>query len=393
MPLKIGIAALALYALSVPAAAAAPPAGCDMADLQGAAAKPAAPAFPPIALQVRTPVEPVVFPSGGRNYLLYELHLHNFAAEPMTVRGIDVMNADGRVDKQIAGLNEAQVNALLRPIGVDELQYHTPRKGDAHRRLAGGQGAVAFLCIAFDGEAPVPARLRHRILLDSMVAEGPVIQTHRSTLPAFGPPLEGSDWTGAHGPSLVSHHRMGVMVAGGEAQISRRYAFDFRKVKAGASFSGDARDLRSHYVYGERVFAVADGMVAVARDGFPDNIPRTAAGFTPALPITLDNLAGNTVVIALANGQFAAYAHLQPGSVQVKAGERVRRGQWLGRVGNSGDAREPHLHFQVTSTPDILASEGAPYVFEQYRMKVEGGQWETRSGEFPMGPMTIDFGP
>lgn len=341
-------------------------------------------------LQIRTPVEPVVFPSGGRNYLLYELHLQNFAAEPLTVRGIDVTDAHGKL---VAGFNEAQVNALLRPIGADDLQHHTPRKGDGHRRLAGGQGAVAFLCVAFDSAAPVPGKLRHRVQLDSAVAEGPVIHTRRTRLPVFGRPVAGADWVPMWGPSVVSHHRMGVMVVGGVAQISRRYGFDWRKVKAGASYDGDPRELRSHYVYGEKVYAVADGTVAVARDGLPDNTPRTAAGFTPALPITMDNLAGNTVVIALKNGQFAAYAHLQPGSVQVKAGQRVRRGQLLGRVGNSGDAREPHLHFHVTSNPDILASEGAPYVFEQFRMKAGAGDWETRSREFPMGPMTIDFGP
>lgn len=396
MSFRIGIAAIAWYAFALPAAAAAGlplPAGCEIAGQHMAPSKSTEPAFPPLPLQVRTPVEPVVFPGGGRNYLVYELHLQNFATGPLTVRGIEVMDADGAVDKPIAGFTEAQVNALLRPIGMDELQLHTPRKGDGHRRLAGGQGAVAFLCLAFDGDAPVPAKLRHRVQLDNTVAEGPVIQTHRTTLPVFGRPVAGTDWVAAHGPSLVSHHRMGVMVAGGLAQISRRYAFDWRKVKAGASFSGDPLDLRSHYVYGDKVFAVADGTVATARDGLPDNIPRTAAGFTPALPITMDNLAGNTVVIALGNGQFASYAHLQSGSVQVRTGDRVRRGQWLGRVGNSGDAREPHLHFQVTSNPDILASEGAPYVFEQYRMKAADGDWETRTREFPMGPMMIDFGP
>lgn len=395
MSFNTAAAAFALLACSLPAhAALAPPAGCALAGPQAAAAsRPVAPVFPPVPLQVRTPVEPVVFPGGARNYLLYELHLQNFASAALTVRGIDVMNADGATDVAIASFDELHVNALLRPVGTDDLQYHTERSGDAHRRLAGGQGAVAFMCIAFDGAAPVPGKLRHRVLLDGAVAEGPLVQVQRPVLPVFGRPVAGTDWIAAHGPSLSSHHRMGVIVAGGQAQLARRYAIDWRKVKDGASFAGDPRALRSHYVYGEKVYAVADGDIVVARDGLPDNIPRTAAGFTPALPITLENIAGNTVVIALGNGQFAAYAHLQPGTLQVKPGERVKRGQWLGRVGNSGDAREPHLHFQVTSNPDILASEGAPYVFERYRIKAGEGEWETRNGEFPMGPMTIDFGP
>lgn len=212
----------------------------------------------------------------------------------------------------MAVLNEAEVNALMRPIGVDDVQHHT--------------------------------------VLDGAVAEGPLVRTRAGALPVLGRPVGGSDWIAASGPSVLSHHRMGLIVAGGLAQLSRRFAFDFRQVKGGASFAGDARDVRAHHVDAQRVFAVADG-------------------------------------------QFASYAHLQPGSVQVKPGERVKRGQWLGRVGNSGDAREPHLHFQLTSGPNILASEGAPFVFEQYRMKAPDGEWETRSGEYPMGPMTIDFGP
>lgn len=140
------------------------------------------------------------------------------------------------------------------------------------------------------------------------------------------------------------------------------------------------------------MLAVADGEIVQARDGMPDNIPRTPAGFTPAVPISMENVAGNVVTIALGNGQFAQYAHLQPGSVQVKTGQRVRRGQLLGRVGNSGDARVPHLHFQVASNPDILASEGLPFLFDQYRLKVAENAWEARAREYPIGDGVIDFG-
>jgi murein DD-endopeptidase MepM/ murein hydrolase activator NlpD len=151
--------------------------------------------------------------------------------------------------------------------------------------------------------------------------------------------------------------------------------------------------VRSYYAYGEQVLAVADGTVVAARDGLPDNIPRTAAGFNTALPISMDNAGGNSIVIDLGDGQFALYAHLKPGSVRVKAGERVRRGDVVARIGNSGDARWPHLHFQVTSNPHILASEGLPYLLDQYRVQVAGKAWETRTREFPFGATRIDFGP
>ncbi|MCV2356921.1 M23 family metallopeptidase [Paucibacter sp. B2R-40] len=187
---------------------------------------------------------------------------------------------------------------------------------------------------------------------------------------------------------------MGLVVTDGLAQNSRRFAIDWRKQKDGSQFAGDARDVRAYYAYGKNVLAVAEGAVVLARDGYPDNIPRTAAGFEPALPITMENLGGNRVVVQLPNGQFAQYAHLQPGSVQVKQGQQLVRGQLIGRVGNSGDSRVPHLHFQLTTLPDLFASEGMPYLIEQFRMKPAAMAWSTRSREFPWGDDTvIDFGP
>lgn len=157
-------------------------------------------------------------------------------------------------------------------------------------------------------------------------------------------------------------------------------------------YSGDARDVRSYYSYGEKIFAVADATVVSAKDGLPDNIPRTAAGFNTAVPITMENVAGNAIVLDLGDGQFAYYAHMKPGSVRVKGGDRVKRGQWLGQIGNSGDARWPHLHFQVTAGPDILASEGLPFLIDRYRTPGEDGTWQLRSREYPIGDIAVEFG-
>jgi len=81
---------------------------------------------------------------------------------------------------------------------------------------------------------------------------------------------------------------------------------------------------------------------------------------------------------------------LQPGSLRVKTGDRVRRGQVLPRIGNSGDARGPHLHFQVSTSASPLAGEGGPYVIDQYRTKSDETE-QTRMRELPLGGMLIDF--
>lgn len=396
------ITGLLLSALTAPSAFAAStndlplPLGCTLVERSAAAAPmsaPLKPVNPPIALQTRTPVEPTLFASAGRNYLIYELDLQNYSVTPMSLRGIDVMEVSNKGDKTIATIDATQLNALLRPTGVDYGDYKNHKHTDANRQLDAGRSAIAFMCIAFDGDAVVPTQLRHRVHLENTSNDGSVITVHRKPLPVFGSPLTGAGWHPFDGPKLNSHHRMGVMVIGGLAQNSRRFAVDWLKLKDGELYSGDPRDVKSYFGYGEKLLAVADGTVVDARDMYPDNIPKTAAGFETAIPITLENVAGNRVVIALANGQFAQYMHMQPGSVRVKRGDRVQRGQWIGQVGNSGDSRKPHLHFQLVNSPESFDGEGLPFVINQFMMKVPGQEWTRRNNEFPWGDeVMFDFG-
>lgn len=67
--------------------------------------------------------------------------------------------------------------------------------------------------------------------------------------------------------------------------------------------------------------------------------------------------------IDLGDEAYAVYAHLQPGSPMVKNGDRVRRGQKLALVGNTGNSSEPHLHFHVADRPRAIDAEGVPYAF------------------------------
>lgn len=372
--------------LAATAADLLPPKGCDIigASTPAQAATKALAVFPPIPLDMRTPLAPTVLPAAGRNYLIYELHLRNFTEEAMTLRGIEVIDGQSVPERALAVVTAAQLRERLRLVG--------PETKDGQPRLAGGQSAVAYLCLAFDASAPVPATLRHRVLLDGATADGPLLDTRHTRMKVLGRPLAGGNWGADNGPSIESHHRMGLFVAGGVAHLARRYGIDWKIYQDGQSYSGDARDVRSYFAYGKEVLAVADGEVMQARDGMPDNIPRTAAGFTPAVPLTMETVAGNFVVLALGDDQFAQYVHLQPGSLRVKAGDHIKRGAVIARVGNSGDARVPHLHFQVADNPEILASEGLPYLFDQYRLKIAEGQWERRTLDFPLGDGVIDFG-
>lgn len=341
------------------------------------------PQFPPVQLEVRTPVAPTAFAAGGHVLLIYELHLQNFSDSPRPLRGIQVFDGTRTAASPLISFSGAQLKDKLMSVGGDEL--------DEASTLGAGRLAVALLCVAFDGDRMPPRKLMHRVLLNDAAADGPFVDTQAVDLKTLAAPLSGSDWVAVSGLSAGAHHRSGIIVAGGLGQISRRYAVDWKRRQDGAFFSGDPRDVRSYHAYGAEVRAVADATVVRVKDGLPDNIPRTAAGFETAVPVTMETVAGNSVVLDLGDGQYAYYAHLKPGSIRVRTGDRVRRGEVLGAIGNSGDAREPHLHFQVANGPDILASEGLPYVIDRFRMKRPEGTWQERRNEFALGNAIIEF--
>jgi murein DD-endopeptidase MepM/ murein hydrolase activator NlpD len=97
--------------------------------------------------------------------------------------------------------------------------------------------------------------------------------------------------------------------------------------------------LTDYVGYGQPILAPADGQVVRAVDGFPDQ--------TMQAPPASD-APGNLVVIRHATGEVSELLHLQPGSVAVRTGQSVVRGQRLGRCGNSGYSHRPHLHYNLT---------------------------------------------
>ena len=127
---------------------------------------------------------------------------------------------------------------------------------------------------------------------------------------------------------------------------------------------------------------MADGVVTQIGDGIPQNTPGAKS---LAVPITLETIGGNHVIMEIGNGLFAFYAHMQPGSLRVKVGDRVTRGQVLGLLGNTGNSSEPHLHFQICSANSELGSEGLPYAFASF--EVQGKAGEDKLSMLPDGPV------
>lgn len=91
---------------------------------------------------------------------------------------------------------------------------------------------------------------------------------------------------------------------------------------------------------GVAVLSMADGEVLRVRDGEPDMLIETEADRAAVA----DRECGNGLIVELAEGHEAQYCHLKEGSVAVRPGDQVTRGQKLGEIGASGLAQFPHVH-------------------------------------------------
>ena len=126
-------------------------------------------------------------------------------------------------------------------------------------------------------------------------------------------------------------HRRSLQPVNGGLHLGQRFAIDFAaRLDAEDRRTPVRRPERGYFNYGEPVLAVSAGRVVEVVDRYPDQIPNDPE------PVELAAADGNHVIIRLGEGVFAGYAHLKPGGVRVSRGQRVRPGQVIGKLGNSG---------------------------------------------------------
>ncbi|ELY58767.1 M23 family metallopeptidase [Natronolimnohabitans innermongolicus] len=216
--------------------------------------------------------------------------------------------------------------------------------------------AVAYLSIPLTFLNPLVLAQDGLQLLGSGVAS----VRHRGSVPDptddrpidYRLPVDGT-WTVVNG-SLEKEYSHSWL------PLTQRYAYDFvitdddgrtRPVDTGPA-------VEDYYCYDEPVLAPADGVVVDVLD--TDLEPSRGGGF--AHPLKRD-IPGNYVTIQHAPDEYSCLAHLVPGSVAVEPGERVERGQRVGRCGHTGNSSEPHLHFQVQDHPVFGLAAGIPLRF------------------------------
>lgn len=317
------------------------------------------------SVDLLVPTPPAIIPIAGKTQIVYELHVTNFLSVDVSLSRLLVRRAD-RPDVPIADYGGEELRKRIGRPGL--------RRGVENPHVVGaGLRAVIYLWIEAADRSDVPASLSHRVELDVLRQSGPVraevegaaSNVSREAPVVLSPPVRGGPWTAIYDPLMMGGHRTAIYTLDGRARIPARFAVDWIRVPPGGAITRDSAPRPADWNgRGAEVLAVADGVVAAAADDIPDNpdVPPAAAP-----PMPLANASGNYVTLDIGQGRFVFYEHLLRGSVLVKAGDRVKSGQVIGRLGNSGSSSMgPHLHFHVGNANSHLGAEGLAFVFTSF---------------------------
>lgn len=390
------------------------PVNCRQGNAQTQKETPQQPvAYQDLPVRIESPINPIpVKGVDGKWYLVYHLLLSNWSFSQMTLKSVEVFDGNSgtiltRYEEK--GLTDPYRFRALIPTPA---AIQASNKTDL-RRLASGRTGILFFWLTVDTSDAIPSTLRHLFTFEAnpliklrhdsesdankdRVLDNFKVAVSNEKPVVISAPLRGGEWRCANGPAYNTAHQY-LTIREGKASIAQRFAIDFQKVDSGGNilpnpFPNEITN-NMFYGYGTEVLAVADGKIVFVKDGIPENIPQASGEIKPAIPITRETSAGNWIALDVGNNRYAFYAHLQPGSIRVKVGDKVRRGQVIGLLGNSGNAVGPHLHFHIGNEyslngGDLNGNEGLPFVLDSFEIV---GQPRRHTMEIPLNGIVVRF--
>jgi hypothetical protein len=328
-----------------------------------------------LAVEAASPAR-YVYGSDGRTHVDYDLMITNAFTAPVTLNSLKVRGG----------------GKTLLTLKGNALAAHTFQTlGSEPTALIPVSSTVKTLVdVALPRSAgrSVPRRLTHRIsytlpadaplgaAIGSRIVRAPVLRIERRAPVPIASPLRGSGWFAANGccADPTSPHRNVLLPANGTYVTQEIFAIDWIRVPNGVFFNGDGTQLSDYPYYGTPIHAVADGVVVTAANDRPEVPPGASSNPTVRTPA---DFAGNNVVERIGRRRYAIYAHMKTGSVRVRRGQRLRTGQRIGLLGNSGNTTAPHLHFGIYDGPGPLTSNSVPFRLSQFRFQGNAGQGAT----------------
>ena len=333
----------------------------------------------------------------GRFHIAYELVLTGATRFAVDVERVEVR--DAKTHRVLLSLAGPELLSRMNPVGDTPagVPPDRPPPLPSATLLAPSGSAVIWLDVRVQRKADLPAVLEHLVVSSTRPPPGEESIRFSSLVGRvavgaqepleLGPPVSSGLWVAAEGCcDDPTHHRRGLLVVDGNQVVPQRFAIDWIKLdESHRAWVGDPAQLSSYFSYGEPLIAAADGTVVVARDGVADTPPPDDPP-----PPPLAGQPGNHVILRIGPGIHLLYAHMKPGSVRVRVGEHVRRGEVLGQLGNSGLSATPHLHMQVQIGRSFL-SDGLPFVFDRFQFlgQITDTFWDGDLGLRPNGQLTF----
>jgi hypothetical protein len=329
------------------------------------------------ALQVTTTGAPQrVHGTDGREHIEFNLVITNSFTAEVTLTSLTV-RGDG---EKLLTLSGDALAEFTHPIGTGPPTMSIPSSStvatlvDVVLPRSAGRTAPkqvsSRIAYTFPPGSPLEAAI------GSKVVRGPALRVDRRAPIEIAPPLRGPGWVSANGccddPS--SPHRSSILSVNGTYVAIETFAVDYIRIVDGRFYAGDGTQNADWFGYGVPIRSVARGKVVSAVDGRPEVPPFIVDNPTLTSP---SDFCGNGVVVKIERGQFAHYCHMQPGSVRVEVGDRVRSGAKLGLFGNSGNTDGAHLHFGIQDGPDTLTSTSLPFEVDRFRLEGTAATGET----------------
>ncbi len=314
------------------------------------------------AIQIRTQPDTVYADRSGQSqYFVFAFSLSNNSDQAVKITGIRLM----AYDAQGMLLNSSKLDSNG---GRPSIEVLGPRQVDAHKSLTvynpfdqlTAARPVATLRYEFyfageKGKSTVPIEIK------------PADYIQKNSLMC---PVAGKHIWAYEAPGFYSHHSRidlndefthDVMKM---QHNNQRYALDLVVVdEKGEAAHGDDNVKENWLGYGSSIVAPGTGIVVATENGQPNKMDFDESKLSDPKVFV-----GNYLVIDHGNGEFSAMGHLKQGSILVKPGDHVKKGQVVAQMGRSGmGSGLIHVHYQLQNGPDLFNSEGLPFRYDDVR--------------------------
>lgn len=297
--------------------------------------------------------------SEGQRHLSYELRISNLHRNPLKLKRVEICDMDNE-HRVIATLDSSFLNENLQRPGM-------PRSNKVIE-FPGGQFGILNIRLHLN-EEEIPKSFYHKMYFEIEMRTGETVEvplekavvnfTELTSL-TLSPPFNSGNWFYYTQGHLNTHE-----LSEGHLSNAQRFAIDWVYLENDGTFVTGDRSVNENFpTYNQDLLAVADGIVVDIQDKIPDNMGESEKR---AVKLTRYNLSGNYIIIDIGNNAHAVYAHLIPESFNVKIGDKVKAGDLIAKLGNSGESTGPHLHFHLeTKSKMLLGGQGLPYHFAKF---------------------------